>query len=174
MSLRKVIARPWLVVLSGVFTVFFMIILYSSMGRALGPGIPGVFSMQTAFSRDRLFYILSCWGPALETYLRLTWLDFLYALSYGVFLSGLLGILLRGTSGGLSCILYIPLIAAGLDWAENFLHLYLLPHYRNLSQEWIFIVSLLSSLKWFLAFLSLLFLVILGIKKFVDLKQSCG
>ncbi len=169
--MRNMISKPGFLLLSGVFTLLFMLILYTSMARVLPSGAPGVFSLQTAFSKASLMSILSAWGPALSTYLALMTVDFFYALSYGLFLSGLIEILTR-KSRGLSFLFYLPLGAAALDWAENVLHLIFLPDYETIRAGTVFIMSLISSLKWILAIISILAIIALLIKVLVGYISS--
>ena len=169
--MRNTISKPGFLLLSGVFTLLFMSILYTSMAKVLPSGAPGVFSLQTAFSKARLVSILSAWGPALGTYLALMAVDFFYALSYGLFLSGLIEILTR-KSRKLSFLFYLPLGAATLDWVENVLHLIFLPDYETISSSMVFFVSLLSSIKWGLAIISILAIILLLIRALIDLGKA--
>ncbi|GEM_PF-7113673 len=150
---------------SGGVALVCMLLLYSSMGRVLPEGVPGVFSLQTAFSRERLLRIISLWGEdALREYLRLTYLDFLYALAYSLFLLGLIVRLGRVSASRWKYAAGMPLLAGFLDWVENILHLIFLPTFRDLSAGVVFLFSLISALKWGLALFSLAVVLLLFIK----------
>ncbi len=129
-----------------------MAVLHAQMGGALPSGAPGVFAMQTCFSKARLLWILSKWGHgALRVYLGLMWVDFIYALAYGFFLASLLGLLLKveGKPARWKFVLLsLPLLASFLDWTENLLHILLLPEIQRLPEVVVFLMALLSSAKW--------------------------
>ncbi len=146
-----------------------MVALSVLMARELPPHAPGIIPMELAFTKGKLVQILNSWGKALNTYLKIMWIDYLYALAYGVFLAGLFSMVSReqGKPPGRGKILFfsLPFLAGVLDWVENTLHLALLPGYRSLSAPTVFALSLISLVKWLAALVSILAIAFFLVKR---------
>jgi hypothetical protein len=118
----------------------------------LGYGPGDVYSLLTKYG-----------GEGRRHYALFLAVDMVYAVSYGLFLAGLLRIVLRalgiraGSSWNYLCVL--PIAAGSADCIENASFLVLLAAYPDVPLAVVYIASAATALKWLLAAVSILLIL---------------
>jgi len=155
----KFFARSYILLLSGLSAI--SLFWWLETTALIPSGVPGVIHLQLAFSLSRFNDILQSWGSeAVNQYRHTMWIDYLYAIAYGVFLSGALfriGLSFQLRKQIIKIFALIPILVTLLDWAENTFHLYLLNH--EATRIPVLIVSIIAAFKWWLALQSVLLIV---------------
>ena len=181
-ALRRRLASVPVVLVSGVATLVLTCVMaaISREGLAVIEGAD-VVRLQLAFSSEAFADVLQKWGPGgIERFRAMLWVDYLYAVAYSVFLSGLLAILTRRLAAagviGLSVVL-APLVAAASDWIENTFHLLMLADPARLSETAVVLASMFAAVKWGLVAASIALIVYhSGVKlaRLVAKSKPCG
>ncbi len=155
----KFFARSYVLLLSGISAILLFWRLETS--ALIPPGVPGIIHLQLAFSLARFNEIIQAWGyEAVNQYRHTMWVDYLYAIAYGVFLSGALfriGHSFQVRKQIIKMFALIPILVTLLDWAENTIHLFLLAN--GATRVPVLIVSIIAAFKWWLALQSVLLIV---------------
>lgn len=93
--------------------------------------------------------------------------DMIYPLIYGPLLILLLLALVRkslGVKSNWQYLAFLPLLAIGFDYLENFSTLYLLAHFDSFSASDVAYGSMMTQLKWGAVLLSLAIFLLVGIR----------
>ena len=129
-------------------------VLFMLLGRVRPAGTPGVVSLELAFSAAAFGRIVDAWGSkGVRAYRDSTlYVDYWFPLAYALFLSGLVGALSFPRSASPSkaemVLFALPMLAAGLDWIENTLHLMLLRGPEGFSPALVCAASCAAAVKW--------------------------
>jgi hypothetical protein len=139
--------------------------------RILEPlGGDAVLRFQLSFDVKSVAALLAAWGPAgIETFKTHFYLDFIHPFLYGAFLFFSILYLKTELSGaastaGIPLYCYIPCAGAALDLAENLMELAVLGQNPDLSAALVFATALVSLVKWVLAGISILIIVVMGVR----------
>lgn len=139
--------------------------------RARPPTAPSILALQLAFSSDRLASILDQWGKAaMEAYVNSMWLDFLYPPAYAAAFSAWFAFLMRNQKEDVlpmrhHLVLFVmPFVAAGMDYVENALHLWMFAILHALPPLVVFLASLAAAIKWSLIGISIVVIGSLAIR----------
>ncbi len=140
--------------------------------RAVPPSAPSIVNLQLAFTQRRMEAVLDAWGvQGRQAYLRSLVLDFFYPIAYACVIAAWIAFLTnisgRRPAPSVLLLFSLPFIAAGLDYVENLLHLWMLAVTHQLSPLLIFLASLSAAIKWSLAGISLFSLPVLLIRRWV-------
>ncbi len=140
--------------------------------RAVPPSAPSIVNLQLAFTQRRMEAVLDAWGvQGRQAYLLSLMLDFFYPIAYACAIAAWIALLtdIPGHRPSRSALLLfsLPFVAAGLDYVENSLHLWMLGVTHQLSPLLIFLASLSAAIKWSLAGISLLSLPLLSIRRWI-------
>ncbi|MHC1605514.1 MAG: hypothetical protein ACXQTP_06065 [Candidatus Methanofastidiosia archaeon] len=159
--LYQKIAKTQIVLISGAITIIIMFIIFPALDTVRPPESPGPIEFQLVFSKEAFISVIDQWGvEGVQRYVNTLWIDYIFPVAYAIFLSSFIALLtskLYKKPGSFHIILFIlPLIAGVLDWIENTLHLVLLADTSNLSESLIFLASMIASIKWGIAFFSIL------------------
>ena len=159
-SLYQRVAQTPVVLVSLLLVVVCMVAFAAWGDVALPSGAPNVIALQLACSEEAFDAILRQWGADGIRYYQLSTLaiDYVFPVAYAVLFSSLIALL--GSRPGrepstihLGC-LGMPLVAGGLDWMENTLHLVVLSGVIANRGPWILLAFIAASIKWGLLGLS--------------------
>lgn len=121
------LASLWVLVPALVAMTAFLV-LFQVTGRMVADGGATGLELQRAFTPERFGAVVDAWGDGAEAFkTNLIMLDFAFPLIYAAGLGSLVA--LAGGPGPARAALWLfslPWAAAGLDWVENLLHLWLL------------------------------------------------
>ncbi len=124
--------------------------------------------LQTTFSKMKFLSIIGAWKLAgvLPQFTAHFYFDFFHPVWYGIFLASLMALALNANevSRRLDGLLFIPFAAAALDLVENIVHVMLLSDIRTVTDAKIFIGASAACLKWALAGIGVLIVVILAVR----------
>lgn len=142
-----------------VFLGFFFLLTYlDNELKAIGGG-SGVLDLQFAFTLERGTEIIRQWGT-IGRHLALTGLliDCFYPISYGLLLMTLIVRIFNAenSEGSANRLLYLPLWAVILDYAENIVHWRAIESFPAVSTFSFFIASLFATTKWMLVVITIL------------------
>jgi len=154
------VSKSAVLIISGILT---SLLFYWLQNLSKVPaGGPGIINLQLAFSLHHFNEILQAWGPdAVRQFQHTMWIDYFYAVAYGIFLSGVLfsiGSRLQIRPKRLLFFAWLPLVASLLDWTENTIHLILLREGAN--DAGVLLASVIASVKWWLLIQSVLLIMI--------------
>jgi penicillin amidase len=163
------LTNPWLALASGALAGF----LFSRLAAGLAtlpPGAPSIFDLQLAFTPQRFQFVMEQWGEAaMQNYVTGMWMDYIYPVAYSLALAGFIAWLTvcpNQSPARWHLILFsLPLIAGLLDWVENSLHLLMLAVLHATPSALVFIASLAAAIKWILAAVSILAILLLLLAK---------
>jgi len=169
----------WIALFFGALAGF----LFSRLAAGLAtlpPGAPGIFDLQLAFTPERFQFVMEQWGEAaMQNYVTGMWMDYIYPVAYAMALGSLLAWLTSRpnlpTARWHLFLFCLPFIAGGLDWVENSLHLLMLAVLHSTPSALVFLASLAAALKWILAAISILAILLLLLAKaavFISRKEN--
>lgn len=146
----RLLAHPLALLASAVF----MAVAFGFMTHGLnGQALAQILSFQLAFTPVRAQQALALWSEAgLAAYRSTLWLDFLFPLGYGLFISGLLArTLIRRQDPPDQRNLWLaafPWLAVACDYLENLLHAWMLS--RGWPFDWLPLLtaSTAAAIKW--------------------------
>ncbi|MFH1329144.1 MAG: hypothetical protein ABIJ48_00580 [Actinomycetota bacterium] len=121
------LATLWVLVPALMAMVAFLV-LFQVAGRMVAAGGATGLELQRAFTPERFGAVVGAWGDGVEAFkTSLILLDFAFPLIYAAGLGSLVA-LVGGPGPGRAArwLFVLPWVAAGLDWIENLLHLWLL------------------------------------------------
>jgi hypothetical protein len=125
--------------------------------------------LQTTFSKMEFLSILGAWKMAgvLPQFKAHFYFDFFHPIWYGVFLASLMALSFNanGVSGRLNGLLLVPITAAVLDLVENVVDVMLMHDIRRVTDTTVFIGALAANLKWMLAGVGVLIVVLLSARR---------
>lgn len=156
-KVSKFLESPWLLRLIAVLYLISQI----TIGIILHPlGIKAVLRMQTTTSARIMAEILDRWSAdgQLVRFITHFYPDFLHPVWYGLLLVFLMFRILGNASVSRrwNYALFLPLIAAAMDYLENFLHLSFVFRRECLTDITAAIAGVASMLKWVMAGLSVM------------------
>ena len=163
------LTNPWLALASGALAGF----LFSRLAAGLAtlpPGAPSIFDLQLAFTPQRFQFVMEQWGvAAMQNYVTGMWMDYIYPVAYSLALAGFIAWLTvrpnQPPTRWQLALFSLPLIAGLLDWVENTLHLLMLAVLHATPSALVFIASLAAAIKWTLAAISILAILLLLLAK---------
>ena len=129
--------------------------------KAMGGG-NGVLDLQFAFTPERASAIISQWGSAGRS-LALTGIfyDCFYPISYGLVLMTLILRVMGSEHKQSTRLLWLPVVAVILDYAENLIHYRVLGSYSEMtSLSWIPLASGFATVKWALIAITVLIVLV--------------
>lgn len=139
-------------------SLLFMAIMMVICMKFVNPAIDGqngasLLELQLAFDKELGLEIINRWGAdGIAVYLRWGFTDYLYAVSYSLFLASLLAVqLFRTEKEGaplLSLTPFLALAAGACDWLENILEYFFINNPLNFPAGLFFAHSLVALLKW--------------------------
>ncbi|MEW6517345.1 MAG: hypothetical protein AB1439_10640 [candidate division FCPU426 bacterium] len=146
----RLLAHPAFILASAAL----MVIAYSCMTHGFARhALDHILAFQLSFTPARALRAIAEWGlPGVQAYMASMWLDFIFPLGYGLFISGLLArTLIRGGEQANARTLRLaalPWTAVGCDYLENVLHLWMLS--RGWPSEWLPLLaaSIAAAIKW--------------------------
>lgn len=127
----------------------------------LSDRLPGggasIIHLQFAFTPSEFQSVVFAWGSeGIHQFLRLMVWDFTYPLFYSLFLASWLCFRAQRAHHRLAQLTFmLPFLAAGFDFLENIIHIWLAGA-LYFPSFWIFVASLAASFKWFCLLLCLL------------------
>ena len=128
-----------------------------------------VIDLEFAFNSERMDKILDTWGNELiEKELFVTYIDFLFLIAYGTLLASICLILSRSTNNvnakniGMWFV-FISYSASIFDLMENVFLIIILSNPSNYPRFAPFIASVFASIKFFLIFIVLLYIIVVGL-----------
>jgi len=156
-----------------ILSLLFMMVMFVLTMYIVNPAIDsqngsGILALQLAFDKELGIEIINGWGAkGIETYNRWYFVDYLYAVSYSVFLASLLSFLIyRKNIENSSVLKTIPLIAlaaGACDWLENTLEFIFIQNPAIFSSHLFFFHSIVAVVKWIavlIAVVSVIYLLI--------------
>lgn len=128
--------------------------------------------LQITMSKSVFTDVLNRWGAdGVTTYLEHFCLDIYHPILYSVFLASAIAALAKkpgaGLSGSLKILFVLPFIAALCDEIENFMHIFMLTGFLDITDASVAISGAITNTKWLLAFVSLAAVCVMGVKKLV-------
>lgn|GEM_PF-2254933 len=104
------------------------VLLFQVTGRMVAEEGIDVLDLQKAFTPERFGTVVAAWGDGIEAFKSsLIMLDFAFPLLYAAALASLIAIAGGPAPKRAALVLFcLPWAAAGFDWVENLLHLWLL------------------------------------------------
>ncbi|WP_303722051.1 hypothetical protein [Malonomonas rubra] len=150
----KFLSRKSVLLTSLLFMTLMMVICMRLVNPAIdGQGGASLLALQLAFDKNLGIEIINCWGAeGSAVYRRWCFTDYLYAISYTIFLASLLVVLLfrKGKIGSsiLSSTPFIVLGAGVCDCLENMMEYFFIQDPHNFPAQLFFAHSLISVLKW--------------------------
>jgi hypothetical protein len=150
----NILSKKSIIVISTIMTlVMFTVVMF-----IINPSIDGkngidVLSLQLAFNKEVAIEIINSWSKSgIENFNKFIFTDYIYALSYSIFFSSILSVLILKKSIQnilkYKLIIYLPFIAGLFDWIENTLELLFINNPIEFSNTLFFIHSIIASLKW--------------------------
>jgi hypothetical protein len=121
------LATLWVLVPALVAMAAFLV-LFQVTGRMIAAGGNPFLDLERAFTAARFGATVGAWGDGVEAFKwSLITLDFAFPLLYAAGLGSLVALAGGPRTGRVALWLFaLPWAAAGLDWIENLLHLWLL------------------------------------------------
>lgn len=142
-----------------VLTLILTFVLHFFYSDLPGRGSREVLSLQFAFNGHNFSEIISRWGEnGIHIFLKYMALDYVYPVSYASFFSGLMGFVLKKKNRAATVIMFLPLMSALFDFAENSTHIHLLTGGPPYNASLILLASLAASVKYSFLVLTLLIL----------------
>ena len=120
-----------------------------------GMGIPDAHMYYTFSQLQEMFQRYGVQGR--QMYLQLQWVDMVYPLVYSLFLASLLYAVYKKTR--LHKMVYIPFVAAALDYTENILLRVSIQSFPHMQKAVVQLAASVTFLKWFLVFFAMALLV---------------
>ncbi|MBN2114501.1 MAG: hypothetical protein JW785_10285 [Acidimicrobiia bacterium] len=104
------------------------VLLFQVTGRMVADEGIDVLHLQKSFTPERFGAVVAAWGDGIEAFKwSLIMLDFAFPLLYAAALAGLIAVAGGPAPRRAALVLFcLPWAAAGFDWVENLLHLWLL------------------------------------------------
>lgn len=135
--------------------ILFILVMLVINPRIDGSHGLGVIALQLAFVKSEGMRIVTGWGTTgIHRFQQWLWVDYLYAVAYGLFLTSLLARTARRhfvrPQVGARVLMLCPLLASSLDWMENSLELLFIQDPGAVSRLLFWCHSLLASIKWLL------------------------
>ena len=149
----------------------FLIIMFCIVTFAINPLIDGgdgsgLLKLQLAFDKAIGLEIINSWGASgRENFRRFIFTDYIYAVSYAVFLASLLAFLMHKNADKNSFLIYLSLSAGALDWIENSMEVFFVNNPATFSSSLFYMHSLAASLKWVAIIVTIVAIGVLLIKK---------
>ena len=145
--------KPVLLASLASLTFMFVIAMYIVNPAIDGKDGSGLLALQLAFDKELGIEIISHWGAkGIAFYNRWYLVDYLYAVSYSVFLASLLSFLIFRKSKENSSLLtitpLIALVAGACDWLENTLEFVFIQNPAIFSSTLFFLHSIVAVVKW--------------------------
>ncbi len=177
---QSLLTRSYLRLASGrvvaVFAVLYVVnqaallFMFSRLGR-------DPLDLQLTLSKDVFLSIVSRWGDrGVATYLTHFCLDFFHPILYGVFLASAIARLSikRRTqpSAGIRVLFLLPFAAGFCDIVENIMHVAMLTGFIEISRFAVAFSGAFTWVKWTLAAVSILSIIVLGIRKIASSKEK--
>lgn len=124
--------------------------------------------LQTTFSKMKFLAIIGVWKltGVLPQFKAHFYFDFFHPVWYGLFLASLIALALNANaiSERWNGLMFIPFAAATLDLVENMVHVYFLLDIRRVTDAAVFIGASAACLKWALAGVGVLIVVLLVLR----------
>lgn len=156
-------------------SLIFMSIMFCIVMFVVNPLIDSkngleVILLQLSFQKEAGIEIINNWGETgVSNFKKWIFTDYLYALSYSLFLSSLLSwlIIKKGRENLLSYtwVVYLVFIAGLLDCIENTIEIFFLNNPTGCSSLLFFLHSIIASLKWCAVPIATVYIVILLFQK---------
>lgn len=113
----------------------------------------GVIALQLSFHKEAGVEIIQNWGTSgISNFKKWIFTDYLYALSYALFLASLLSWLIvkkgKEKNPSYTRVVYLPFCAGLLDGIENTMELFFINNPADFSSLVFFLHSIIASLKW--------------------------
>jgi len=141
-----------------ILSLLFMMVMFVFTMYVVNPAIDGqngsgILALQLAFDKELGLEIISSWGAeGIDAYNRWYFVDYLYAVSYSVFLASLLSFLIfrknKENSSAAKTIPLIALAAGACDWLENTLEFIFIQNPATFSSHLFFFHSIVAVVKW--------------------------
>ena len=166
------LARGRIVLIFGVFYVLNQAALMAMFSRqGTDPLI-----LQITMSKDVFMDVLTRWGAdGVTRYLTHFCLDGYHPILYSVFLASAIALLSKRPglppSGSIKIFFVLPFIAGLCDVIENILHILMLTGFMDITGASVAISGSITNTKWFLAFVSIIAICVLGVKKLASKKE---
>jgi len=165
----NILSKKRVIILSTVITlVMFTVVMFIVNPSIDGKNGMGVLALQLAFDKEVGIETINSWTQTgIDYFNRYIFTDYIYALSYSIFFSSLLSVLiLKKSKQNLSkykFIIYLPFLAGLFDWIENTLELLFINNPIEFSNILFFIHSIIASLKWIALPIILTFIIKLSL-----------
>ena len=132
----------------------FMLIMFIVVMFIVNPLIDNkngleVIKLQLLFNKEKALALTSSWS--IDNFKRYIFTDYIYAISYTLFLSSLLLNLINKNIKKFKkfmIFIYLVLVAGLCDWIENSLELYFFANSANFSNSLFILHSTISLIKW--------------------------
>jgi hypothetical protein len=145
------------------------VIFFNILFAQLDAGSEGGFStsmiaFQLAFTKENALHVLGVWGvQGVAETADYLWLDYIYPVCYAFLLAASGSLIYTriwpGAGIGYSYTLFVPIIAALLDWLENTIQYGIFASYPDISGAAVMSQSIVAAVKWGLALVSLAFVL---------------
>jgi len=166
------------IIISTVITlIMFMVVMFIVNPSIDGKDGIGVLSLQLAFDKKVGIEIINNWTQlGIENFNKLIFTDYIYALSYSIFFTSIVSVLIVKKSKQnilkYKLIIYLPFIAGLFDWIENTLELLFINNPIEFSNTLFFIHSIIASLKWMALPIIVTFIIKLSLKDNANANKS--
>jgi hypothetical protein len=167
----QVLSKVKVIAGSLVATLLMFTIVILNLNRAIdGEDGSGVLKLQLAFDKDLGIEIINSWGPGgVELFKSWLFTDYIYALTYSVFLASILSfmILKKGVENKPSYkfAIYLAFAAGTLDCLENTMELLFVNNPYEFSSHLFFFHSVLAAAKWLSIAIVIMYLLFLLTKR---------
>ena len=133
--------------------LMFAIVMFYANPLIDGGNGASLLKLQLAFDKQSGIAILDSWGSGgAARFTQWIFTDYLYAVSYAVFFSSLLSMLIvkkaKQNIAGYRLAVYLAFIAGLLDWTENTLEIIFVNHAAAFPESLFFLHSTVAAAKW--------------------------
>ncbi len=158
-------------------SIMFVIVMFHVNPSIDGGDGSGVLRLQLSFDKEAGIEIINSWGVSGVEYFK-QWMiaDYVYALTYSVFLASLVSFLAfkkgKEQSSFYKKVVYFSFFAGLLDWVENTMELLFIKDPSSFSSVLFFLHSVFAVVKWLAVAIVVAYIVVLVVKKNVRIEQG--
>jgi hypothetical protein len=156
------LAHKEIILLAGLSAAVMLLLIQYSANKYLPENTPAIISIQFRATPETFMAVLRQWGKAgVNGYREHLWMDYLFPAAYAIFFASLISCLDMKKSistGQIPIFFCFPLAAGLLDWLENTIHLQLLGNPAGINELMVFSSFVISLTKWFLLFITILYI----------------